>query len=581
MRLESGPETTPARWPDAVAYRESIQNPQDALSDTALRDANVRCDRQGLPLAYSGRFAVVFRLRDAATREWALRCFTTPEDRHGVPRTERYRLIESAVRRLPDLLVPYRFAERGIRVGSRWYPTLAMPWADGTPLGRWIENHRRDPERLRRLAATLGQTLTRLEEAGIAHGDWQHDNLLVSDDGGSVRLVDYDGMYLPELFGYPAPELGHPNYQHPARTAAHYDVGLDRFSCLVLQTGLLALAHDPSLWETYGGDEAVLFTRDDLARPGHSALFAALRPLAERTRDPQLAESLALLEDACRSGPETTLLPAVLAGPPRPLPEEARPASLAEEAGAAQGAWWRGVNPLRQADPIAAPLSPLQDPDYRRHENTVLAVARLLLLVALVGAATGFPVLRLFLFLALAQYFLWPRRSLGATLEKEQQRFRVLIADRRVRIQARMRAASPQAMTAARVSQDEYVAEKLRQTPVNRLLMDPDIHPVTTRTLRETLRIENAEELSRRADLPTLSAQQTAAVQAWCARRADEAADEYRRLSASARGAAADIRRLEMEIAEFEREIARLDDARKALPDSSFPAFLRRLVGLP
>ena len=47
--------------------------------------------------------------------------------------------------------------------------------------------------------------------------------------GGAPKLIDYDGMYLPELSGLPANEVGHVNYQHPARDASHYGEGMDRF----------------------------------------------------------------------------------------------------------------------------------------------------------------------------------------------------------------------------------------------------------------------------------------------------------------------------------------------------------------
>ena len=51
-------------WPDAVTYREAIQQPDRALFDPALSRGTVRLDRLGLPVAYTGRFAVVFRLTD-------------------------------------------------------------------------------------------------------------------------------------------------------------------------------------------------------------------------------------------------------------------------------------------------------------------------------------------------------------------------------------------------------------------------------------------------------------------------------------------------------------------------------------
>ncbi|QLQ08322.1 MAG: hypothetical protein HZY76_21580 [Anaerolineae bacterium] len=52
-----------------------------------------------------------------------------------------------------------------------------------------------------------------LQTHGIAHGDLQHGNVLVAAD--ELRLIDYDGMYVPPLSGRESHEIGHRNYQHP------------------------------------------------------------------------------------------------------------------------------------------------------------------------------------------------------------------------------------------------------------------------------------------------------------------------------------------------------------------------------
>ncbi len=205
--------TARAFWPDAVAYREAIQNPAAALADPQLSRAQVAVGRQGLPIAYAGRFAVVFRLRTGSGGgDWALRCFTSrgAEDE----RRAHYALLAPRLAALPETFVPFRYLEQGVRVGGNWYPALAMRWAEGETLGRFVEDHRHDPDSLRNLSLSLADLLERLEAAGIGHGDWQHDNILVADNGKQLTLVDYDGVFVPELSGQPAPEIGHANYQH-------------------------------------------------------------------------------------------------------------------------------------------------------------------------------------------------------------------------------------------------------------------------------------------------------------------------------------------------------------------------------
>lgn len=77
--------------------------------------------------------------------------------------------------------------------------------ADGEPLGRCLarlcglgrprRGSGRWPGRFDRLGLWL-------LEADFAHGDLKQDNLIVMPDG-SLRLIDYDGVYLPSLAGKP------------------------------------------------------------------------------------------------------------------------------------------------------------------------------------------------------------------------------------------------------------------------------------------------------------------------------------------------------------------------------------------
>src|SRR5690606_22656355 len=76
---------------------------------------------------------------------------------------------------------------------------------------------------------------------------------------------------------------------------------------------LLALAIEPGLWQCFSDGESLLFKRSDFTYPGGSALFQTLRDLAERSKDQTLADTLACLEDACNSRPDSVLLPVVAA----------------------------------------------------------------------------------------------------------------------------------------------------------------------------------------------------------------------------------------------------------------------------
>jgi serine/threonine protein kinase len=285
-------------WPDALAYREAVQDVNAIAWGTQMPGAVFDTDKMGLPLVYTGRFAAVFRAT-SQSKKWAVRFFTIPDATNS--RIARYETIEAnlAARADTRLFVPFRHEPEGIKIGGTWYPMIVMEWAEGTTLGKWVEAHLDQPKALRRLAFTLEDALETLESHKIAHGDWQHDNILVSENGKRIQFVDYDGMYLPDFAGQDAPELGHPNYQHPDRRPEDFGVGLDRFACQSLLVSLHALALDPTLRERFSEGDSLVLEREDYRDVRASKAFATLKTLSKQ--DPLLATELAKLESFCQS----------------------------------------------------------------------------------------------------------------------------------------------------------------------------------------------------------------------------------------------------------------------------------------
>ena len=121
--------------------------------------------------------------------------------------------------------------------------------------------------------------INELERFGIAHGDLQHGNIIVKND--SLYLIDYDGMYFPELATLKTNEIGHINYQHPKRSASHYNQHIDRFSSLVIYIGLKAISINPSLWKKYDNSENILFKSQDFADLQNSSLISDLSAISE------------------------------------------------------------------------------------------------------------------------------------------------------------------------------------------------------------------------------------------------------------------------------------------------------------
>jgi hypothetical protein len=269
-------------WPTPQEYNEAVQHPGLCFADADLRAGAPDVTPLGLPRPITGNFASVYRLR--GSQDWAVRCFF----RKYADMAERYGAISAhlATAQLPHT-VGFQYLERGIRVGASWFPVLKMQWVEGTLLGDYVAAHRHDTEALRRITDRWLGMLTQLERRSIAHGDLQHGNVLVV--GGDLKLVDYDGMFVPALAGRASHEIGHPNYQHPGRTGREFSARLDRFSGWVVYLTLLALQRSPALWDDLrAGDECLLFRRADFEAPHQSPALSrlrgdpALRPLADQ-----------------------------------------------------------------------------------------------------------------------------------------------------------------------------------------------------------------------------------------------------------------------------------------------------------
>ncbi len=259
-------------WPSPQDYNEAVQNPAFNLYDPELKEGQVYLDNLGLPRPVSGAFASVYRLK-CRNKDVALRCFL-----HDVTdQQERYAQISKFV--LGDDLpytVGFEYLQHGIQVCQQPLPALKMDWVEGWALDQYLYGRLGEPLELMKLSGSFLKMMDDLKEAGIAHGDLQHGNIIVLPDG-EFRLVDYDGMYVPSMQGMHANELGHINYQHPQRKAESFGPYLDNFSAWVIYGSIKALASDPGLWsELMAGDDCLLFRRHDFEAPLYSPAFAAL-----------------------------------------------------------------------------------------------------------------------------------------------------------------------------------------------------------------------------------------------------------------------------------------------------------------
>lgn len=286
------------RWPTPLEYQDALSRPANCLIAPDLQ--RCRIEEQtlyGAPLPVAGQFAHVYRLRTTDGRSYALRLFL----REATDRAARYAAIQGYRESLSPqpLFVPFAYSPNGIRIGSSVFPVVVMDWVEGDPIHVYIERHLNDPERIRRLIDDWVALVENLEELRIAHGDFQQDNLLVNPATGALRMIDYDGMFVPALAGQPSAELGHPAYQHPLRDRSHFGPSLDRFSALVIFASLRVLRDAPDLWYRFHNGDNLLFRREDYIAPEESSTFRTVRSAVRRS--PDTVRALDLLKIACRT----------------------------------------------------------------------------------------------------------------------------------------------------------------------------------------------------------------------------------------------------------------------------------------
>lgn len=291
------------QYPTALRYAETILNPEGlfrSLSGLVASD----------PLEYSsGSFGVVFRVRVEGV-PYALKCFT----RHQPGRAEAYRRMERALapcwERGASYVVPFRWLEEEMTVFGEddrvmQQSAVLMEWVEGRSLTEVLAEAiaARDRERLAGVAEAFDRMALWLLEQPFAHGDLKPDNVMVREDGTLV-LVDYDGLYLPEMAGERAREVGTVGFRHPGRTEGTFGKHIDDFSIALMSLGLRAVAQWPELYEQYGEGTTLLFDPALLASGTCPAYqWLADTPLAE---DPLYAmlgsgnEELPALREALR-----------------------------------------------------------------------------------------------------------------------------------------------------------------------------------------------------------------------------------------------------------------------------------------
>ena len=271
-------------YPSIGEYNQVIQK-RGGNSFRSLNGINLIPSRTTPIKVYlfgSGAFAAVFK-GSINGSTYAIRCFLSAENET----IERYKSICKYISQLnSSWKTECEFIDSEITVNGKAYPVLKMEWLNGFLINEFVSQNLSNNNVLSELQNKLISISEDLEKNKVGHGDLQCGNIVISGYSSNfqVKLIDYDGMYVPELAFKKSIEKGRSEFQHPKRTLNNFSPEMDRFSFWVMLTALEALKLDKTLWREVmqGGFNTLdnfLFTIQDFLNPNQSTLFNRLYKL--------------------------------------------------------------------------------------------------------------------------------------------------------------------------------------------------------------------------------------------------------------------------------------------------------------
>ena len=266
------------QYPLISEYLAAIREAKDNLDK--LSHLVPVLDKYGEPYRSSGAFAVVFKMKNEQTGKcYALKCFT--EEQEG--RAEAYHKIAEELEFVDSpYITSVKYLEKEIFVDSNCedeeFPVLLMDWIEGETMETYIAANYTDTHAMSMLCYRFCKMAAWLRSQSFAHGDIKPDNIIVRPDG-TLTLVDYDGMFVPAMKGQKSPTIGTKDFSHPLRTIDDFDETIDDFALVSIALSLKAISLDPSLLQTYGASDRLLFSAADYLDLSKSKTMTALQGL--------------------------------------------------------------------------------------------------------------------------------------------------------------------------------------------------------------------------------------------------------------------------------------------------------------
>lgn len=259
-------------YPNLSEYLSAIQNAEDNFDKLSLIRPVLTIDNN--PIFSSGNFAVVFKMTDSADSSlYAVRCFLKDTfTRKGlIPIEKRIQILNSEIKKVNlPYFVDYEYLPKELYVDSKiaddsYQDVVKMRWIEGVSLKKYLLENKNNPSLIGKLADKFLQLCRDLRVAKIAHGDFQHDNIIIDCDE-NIKLIDYDSLYTPLLGQVSDMIEGYRDYQHPSRKDNNLSTEkLDYFSEAVIYASIKLIEDSPSIVEEFDMEngEGLLFTFAD------------------------------------------------------------------------------------------------------------------------------------------------------------------------------------------------------------------------------------------------------------------------------------------------------------------------------
>ena len=264
-------------YPNRTDYKKAVLNGMFPVEKNGGYEFLPVLEKGELIVA-SGGNATVFKVTNDKGIEFAIKLFS--EELKG--RFQRLLAISKYLENTSlKFFTHFKFVQDliyveipGLQEIECYFPGIVMNWVEGENLEvkiRQLVEDKKLPE-LKQIAKNFKDISLFLLHNGIAHGDLKLSNILVNEKLELI-LIDYDGMFLPELAGQDALENGTPSYQHPKRSDKNFDDTIDHFSILNIYTSLIALSERPELFNDHNDGDNIIFVKEDFDNPESSKLF--------------------------------------------------------------------------------------------------------------------------------------------------------------------------------------------------------------------------------------------------------------------------------------------------------------------